>query len=121
MIKRILLSFTIACATTMSIAQSPCAQSIDSRTFGNNLQQMRVIPNDAIALQPRFAIRTGVLPQFGSALRPCSALFTDDNYKFDIVAAGYPGITDRENAFSLLGRVSNVSPRLFAHTTTSIL
>jgi hypothetical protein len=41
----------------MSMAQSPCAQSIDSRTFGHNLQQMRVMPNDVHTHKSGLAIR----------------------------------------------------------------
>jgi hypothetical protein len=101
MIKRILLSFTIACATTMSIAQSPCAQSIDSRTFGHNLQQMRVMPNDMQRINRALQF-VEVYCLNSVQLFDLASLFAEDNHRFDVVAAGYAGMTDRENAFALL-------------------
>jgi hypothetical protein len=101
MIKHLLLITAVIASISFATAQPYCAQSIDSRTFGNNLQQMRVIPNDAIRINRALQF-VQVYCLNSAQLFDLAQLFADDNYKFDVVAAGYPGMTDRENAFSLL-------------------
>jgi len=99
--KNILLAVVLAFSAANSIAQSPCAQPIDARTFGHNLQQMRVIPNDVQRINRALQF-VQVYCLHSAQVFDLANLFADDNYRFDVVAAAYPGMTDRENAFSLL-------------------
>jgi hypothetical protein len=93
----LILTFTL----TQAQAQRPCAQSVDTRTFSNHLQQIRVMSNDAsrigrsLQLLEVYCLNSMQLFDLASA-------FIDDSYRFDIIAAGYPGMTDQQNAFALL-------------------
>jgi hypothetical protein len=99
--KNLFLAIVLVLHVGNALAQSPCAQAIDARTFGHNLQQMRVIPNDAQRINRALQF-VQVYCLHSAQVFDLANLFADDNYKFDVVAAAYPGMTDRENAFSLL-------------------
>ena len=79
MIKHLLLITAVIASISFATAQPYCAQSIDSRTFGNNLQQMRIIPNDAIRINRALQF-VQVYCLNSAQLFDLAQLFSDDNF-----------------------------------------
>ncbi|MCF8257009.1 MAG: DUF4476 domain-containing protein [Flavobacteriales bacterium] len=95
-------------------AQAPCAQSIDSRTFGQNLAQMRAIPNDAARLT-RALNFAQVYCLHSGQLFDLANIFREDHFKYDVIATAYPNMTDQDNRYMLLDVFSQFSSAFRMH------
>lgn len=112
--KQLLTLFTGLMMAATAHAQAPCAQSIDSRTFGQNLQQMRVIPNDAQRLT-RALNFVQVYCLHSGQVFDLAAIFRDDHFRFDVIAAAYPNMTDQDNRYMLLDAFAQFSSAFRMH------
>ncbi len=113
--KKQLLSLSLGLMVVASAsAQAPCAQSIDSRTFTQNLQQMRVIPNDAQRLT-RALNFVQVYCLHSGQVYDLAAIFREDHFKFDVIAAAYPNMTDQDNRYMLLDAFAQFSSAFRMH------
>jgi len=107
----ILLGLTVA-ATAQ--AQAPCAQSIDSRTFGQNLAQMRAMPNDALRLTRALNFAQVYCLHSGQVF-DLASIFREDHFKFDLIATAYPNMTDQDNRYMLLDVFAQFSSAFRMH------
>lgn len=113
--KKQLLSLSLGLVVSLSAyAQAPCAQSIDSRTFGQNLAQMRAIPNDAARLTRALQF-VQVYCLHSGQLFDLANLFREDWFKYDVIAAGYPNMIDQENRYMLLDAFAQFSSAFRMH------
>jgi hypothetical protein len=95
-------------------AQAPCAQSIDSRTFGQNLAQMRAIPNDAARLTRAINFAQVYCLHSGQVF-DLANIFREDHSKFDVIATAYPNMTDQDNRYMLLDVFAQFSSAFRMH------
>jgi hypothetical protein len=113
--KRQILSLSLGLLMAFSVrAQTPCAQSIDSRTFGQNLAQMRAIPNDAARLTRALNFAQVYCLHSGQVF-DLANIFREDHSKFDVIATAYPNMTDQENRYMLLDVFAQFSSAFRMH------
>lgn len=103
-----------AMSVSLSFAQAPCAQSIDNRTFAQNLQNIRLVASEQIRLNRALNLARIYCLHSGQIF-DLAALFLDDNARFDVVAAAYSGIIDPDNSFTLLDVFSHFSTAFRAY------
>ncbi len=95
-------------SVSLSMAQAPCAQSIDNRTFAQNVQNIRIVGSEQMRLNRALNLARIYCLHSGQVF-DLAALFLDDNARFDVVAAAYPGMIDPDNSFTLLDVFSHFS------------
>lgn len=103
-----------AMSVSISFAQAPCAQSIDNRTFAQNLQNIRIVGSEQMRLNRALNLARMYCLHSGQVF-DLAALFIDDNARFDVVAAAYPGMIDPDNSFTLLDVFSHFSTAFRAY------
>lgn len=112
--KQLLFLFLGLTIATSAQAQAPCAQSIDSRTFGQNLAQMRAIPNDAMRLTRALNFAQVYCLHSGQVF-DLASIFREDHFKFDLIATAYPNMTDQDNRYMLLDVFAQFSSAFRMH------
>jgi len=113
--KAVILSLVLTAMTvSLSTAQVLCAQTIDNRTFAQNLQNIRIVGSEQMRLNRALNMARTFCLHSGQVF-DLAALFIDDNARFDVVVTAYPGMIDPDNSFTLLDVFSHFSTAFRAY------